>query len=138
MNQAIRLSTRRSVLTLCGGVAMPAVAACARRAGTPGEPAQAVQQIRPASITLWAPAVGAYADWHRERVEMFMQRNPHIKVTMEPSQSEDKLQVAVVSNTPPDIWQAVAQAVFRNEKSPKEALEQMCRDAVPIMANRTK
>jgi hypothetical protein len=65
-------------------------------------------------------------------------RNPHIKVAMEPSQSEDKLQVAVVSNTPPDIWQAAAQAVFRNEKSPKEALEQMCRDAVPIMANRTK
>lgn len=106
MDHVFRYLTRRSLLALGGSVALPAVAACARHAGAPGEPAPTVQQTRPASITLWAPVVGAYAEWHRERVETFIQRNPQIKVTIEPPESEDKLQVAVVSKAPPDIVQS--------------------------------
>ena len=103
----LRCLSRRSLLAAGAPAAASVVlAACGASSGgsAPGE--KALQVTKPVTITAWLPASGNYVEYLQSQVGLFQQSQDKVRVNVEPSGTNDKLQAGVVAGDPPDIQQS--------------------------------
>jgi ABC-type glycerol-3-phosphate transport system substrate-binding protein len=97
-------ATRRGALAWLGAVPPLVATACAGAGGGAGQ--APLQVSKAVTITAWFPVTGNYAPYLQAQTDAFQQANQKVKVTVEPSGTNDKLQAAIVGGEPPDIQQS--------------------------------